>query len=67
VRSRSSVVPDSLLSISEVAERLGVSGRTVRRLIQQKQINYVLVGMQYRIRPAALELFLSQREVKAAR
>jgi excisionase family DNA binding protein len=63
-------VPDSnscLLSIPQVSELLGISPKTLRRFIAKRQINYLRIGNQYRFRPTAVELFLSQREVKVGR
>jgi len=51
-----------LLSMSEVAEHLGVSTRTVMRLIKSGAIAASRIGRQIRIAPQDLEAFrLAQR------
>jgi excisionase family DNA binding protein len=49
-----------LLSPSEIAERLQVSLRTVRRLIKSEKIKVMRVGRLIRITPAALNAFMTQ-------
>jgi excisionase family DNA binding protein len=59
--------PEVLLSSREVCDRLNISAKTLQRLCQRKQINYVRMSdTLYRFRPGAVELFLAKREVKAA-
>jgi excisionase family DNA binding protein len=57
--------PNMLLSTDEVARRIGVKPKTIRRYASRRLLNYILVGNRLRFRPAAVELFLSQREVRA--
>lgn len=40
--------PSCLLSVNEVAKALGVSGRTIRRLIYNDKIPYFKIGTVYR-------------------
>ena len=47
-----------LLSLNEVADYLSVSIRTVRRLIDDKQLRCIQVGRQKRIDPKDLEAYL---------
>ena len=54
----------TLLNAQQVCEVLQISRRTLTRWIRKNLINYVRIGGQYRFRPAAVELFVSQREVK---
>jgi excisionase family DNA binding protein len=51
---------DALLTPSEVADQLQVSLRTVRRLIDTGKISALRVGRLIRIRPAALEAYLTE-------
>ncbi len=47
-----------LLSILDVAKRLGVSGKTVRRLIKNKAIAIHRIGPQIRISETDLALYV---------
>jgi excisionase family DNA binding protein len=49
---------DDLLSVAEVAERLSVSGATVRRWIGQGRLGAVRAGGQWRIPRADLGEFI---------
>lgn len=42
---------------TQVAERLQVSRRTVYTLLETRQLGYILVGGQYRIRQADIEAY----------
>lgn len=57
--------PNALLNTNEVADRIGVKPKTIRRYASRKLLNYIVVGNRLRFRPAAVELFLTQREVRA--
>jgi len=46
-----------LLDSAEVAERLNVSIRMVRRLVQERRIGFVKVGRWVRFRPVDVEAF----------
>jgi excisionase family DNA binding protein len=49
------------LSIQEVAERLGVCDRTIRRAIKSGELRSVLVGSRYRISEEDLHNYLHHR------
>lgn len=50
--------PLRMLSLRDVAERLGVSVATTRRLVRTQQLPAVRVGHQLRVRPEELGLFV---------
>ena len=50
-----------ILNKRDAAERLGVSHRTVTRLIESGQIKAFRVGAQVRIRGVDLDRFISDR------
>lgn len=45
------------LTVLELAEKWGVSGKTIRRLIDQGKLGYLRVGDRVVIRQADVELF----------
>jgi excisionase family DNA binding protein len=47
-----------LLTAQEVADKLNVSLRTVRRLIAQEKLQVVRIGKAVRIRPETLDLLI---------
>ena len=49
---------DTLLSVEQVAERLGTSPRFVRRLVFQRRIAYVKLGRHVRITARDLDAFI---------
>lgn len=49
-----------MLKVSEVAERLNVSERTVQRLIKVGELRAIKVGGQLRIDPRDFEEFLQE-------
>lgn len=53
--------PPALLTIPDVAERLQVSVKTVRRWIVSGDLPTVRLGRQIRIQPKDLDIFLRQR------
>lgn len=53
--------PPALLTIPEVAERLQVSIKTIRRWIASGDLPTVRLGHQIRIQPKDLDIFLRQR------
>ena len=50
-----------LLTIREVAERLKVSVKTVRRLIQRGELEACQVGRQWRVSEADLIIYLARQ------
>ncbi len=50
-----------LLSIPEVAERLHVNTKTVRRWIESKELSAYKLGRQWRISERDLQKFLNER------
>ena len=53
-----------LMSCAEVAERLGVPERFVRRLIAERRIAFVHIGKYVRIEHEALERFINDGRVE---
>jgi len=51
-------------SLEEVAQRLGVSERTVRRWIKSGELPAYKPGREYRIRDGELEEFLQSRKAR---
>ena len=51
-----------LLTLSEAAELLQVSTRTLQRMIRQKELPAFKVGGQWRLREAQLRDWVEQRE-----
>lgn len=56
--------PNGLLSTNELANLTGFAPKTIRRWASRRLLNFIRVGNQFRFRPAAVELFLMQREVR---
>ena len=56
---------DTLLSVGQAAERLGISDRFVRRLIAERRIAYTKLGRHVRIDPDDLDAFVSAGRVEA--
>jgi excisionase family DNA binding protein len=55
---------ERLYNLEDVAERLQVSERTVRRWIKLGELPAYKPGREYRIRPGDLEEFLQARKVR---
>lgn len=55
---------DELLTIKEVAEFLKVSERTVRNWIDKGELKAFRFGLQYRIKKADFENFITNSEIK---
>ncbi len=56
---------DRLLTIPQVADRLGTSVRFPRRLVAERRIVFVKVGRHVRISEAALVQFIEAGRVEA--
>ena len=56
-----------LLTIDELAERLGVTRRHIRRLVQERKVPFLKVGRFVRFDPAAISDWLDQSRVAASR
>ncbi len=54
---------ERFLSLEDVAERLQVSDRTVRRWVKEGKLAAYKPGREWRIRPGDLEDFLESRKV----
>ena len=52
---------DQALSISRLAERLDVSGRTARRIIESRQLKAHRIGRQWRVFEADLQDYLARQ------
>ncbi|WP_433499483.1 helix-turn-helix domain-containing protein [Sphaerimonospora sp. CA-214678] len=50
---------DRLLTVAEVAERLGTSERFPRRLIEERRITFVRLGRKVRIPESVLDEFIA--------
>lgn len=55
---------NALLSTNELADLIGFAPKTIRRWASRRLLNFIRVGNQFRFRPAAVELFLAQREIR---
>ena len=56
----------SLMNIEQVADRLGVSVRHMRRLVAERRIPYVKWGHLIRFDPNDVDRWIEQRVVPAA-
>lgn len=54
----------SLLSVPEVATRLGVGARFVYRLVDERRIPFIHVGRYLRFEPADVEDYLASRRTE---
>jgi excisionase family DNA binding protein len=54
-----------LLNVAEVAERLGVSERFVRRLVHERRIDFLKVGYFVRFLEADVDAYLERSRVPA--
>ena len=64
-RSASPTVRPALINIEQVAERLGVSVRHVRRLIAERRIPYVKWGHLLRFDPEEVDRWIEECAVPA--
>ena len=58
---------ETLYSVREVADQLGVHPETIRRLIHDGRMDAVRIGRVLRVHGAALEKFLALQRVKPSR
>jgi excisionase family DNA binding protein len=58
---------EPLLDADEVAERLGVSPRFVRRLVEERRIPFCKVGKFVRFRPTDVRAWLARSVVEPTR
>lgn len=66
-QSASPTVRAALMNIEQVAERLGVSVRHIRRLIAERRIPYVKWGHLLRFDPDELDRWIEECAVPANR
>lgn len=59
-RSKPAGVVTAPLTIEAAAERLGVTPRLVRRLVNERRIGFVRVGKFIRLRQVDLDIYLAQ-------
>ncbi|MFE5815854.1 helix-turn-helix domain-containing protein [Streptomyces sp. NPDC056479] len=55
---------DRLLTVDQVAERLGTGLRFPRRLIEERRITFVKVGRHVRIPESAVDAYVSTNTVE---
>ena len=55
----------TMLTVPEVAERLGTSQRFVRRLIAERRIPYTKLGKHVRIADVDIDAFIAAGRVEA--
>ncbi|KFG74753.1 excisionase family DNA-binding protein [Streptomyces pseudogriseolus] len=58
---------ERLLTVDQVAERLGTGVRFARRLIEERRIRYVKVGRHVRIPESAVHDYLAAHTVEPVR
>ncbi|MFJ7121309.1 excisionase family DNA-binding protein [Streptomyces albogriseolus] len=58
---------ERLLTVDQVAERLGTGVRFARRLIEERRIRYVKVGRHVRIPESAVHDYLAVHTVEPVR
>lgn len=54
---------DPLLTVPQVAERLNTSDRYVRRLIEERRIEFVRIGRKIRIAGSVVDAFIERGRV----
>jgi excisionase family DNA binding protein len=59
--------PESLVSVRDVADQLGVHPETIRRLIHDGRLDAVRVGRVLRVHREAVDRFLARQRVKPTR
>ncbi|MEU5752149.1 excisionase family DNA-binding protein [Streptomyces sp. NPDC047829] len=58
---------ERLLTVDQVAERLGTGVRFARRLVEERRIRYVKVGRHVRIPESAVRDYLAAHTVEPVR
>jgi excisionase family DNA binding protein len=66
-QGRNRTAPEPLLSVAQVAERLGTTARFPRRLIAERRITFVKVGRHVRIPESAVSAFIETNTVPPSR
>ncbi|MFJ6571308.1 helix-turn-helix domain-containing protein [Streptomyces sp. NPDC091292] len=61
------VTVDRLLTVDQVAERLGTGIRFPRRLIEERRITFVKVGRHVRIPESVVDAYVSANTVEPVR
>jgi excisionase family DNA binding protein len=56
-------VSGNLLDVDELAERLGVTRRFVRRLVEERRVPYLKIGWFVRFDPAEVDRWVSASRV----
>ena len=64
-QSRSDTNRRALMNIEEVAERLGVSVRHMRRLVAERRIPFIKWGHLVRFEPSEVDHWIEERAVPA--
>jgi len=59
------VILDNLLTVEEAAERLKMSARHVRRLVQERRIAFHRLGRSVRIAPDDIAAYVAASRVEA--
>ena len=59
------VAVPALMSVTEVAERLGTSQRFIRRLIAERRLPFAKIGKHVRFAASDLETFIAAGRVEA--
>jgi excisionase family DNA binding protein len=58
---------ERLLTVEQVAERLGTTVRFPRRLIEERRITFVKVGRHVRIPERVVDAYVAEHTVQPAR
>ena len=62
--SKCLVIPENLLNIRELAQRLGVQVKTIYCWVHAREIPYVKVGRLVRFDPADISQWVEDRKIK---
>jgi excisionase family DNA binding protein len=55
---------ETLYTIYEVADKLRVKDRTIRRIIMRREMAAIIVGKQYRITEKAVQDYLQRQTIQ---